>query len=153
MSGVRAGFNLEANHPASLVTKAPVSWKGEGNIYLLVRVFGVASADPAPGPELVLQTVPVTGSLSGLASTKAWGRGVGGGPLAVEQFAGTRGNSVSVWGEPTALSGAHPSVLWSAQGPGPGALSLPLLLTNLRGTRTISTNVGTEEAAELSSPS
>ena len=48
----------------------------------------------------------------------------------MEQFAGAGGNSVSVWGEPTALSGAHPSMLWSAQGAGPGALSLPLLLTH-----------------------
>lgn len=89
------------------------------------------SADPAPGPELVLRAVPVTGSLSGLASTKAWVQRVGGGPPAVQQFAGIGRNSVSIWGEPTACSGAHPSVLWSAQGAGPSAPSLLLLLTHV----------------------
>lgn len=94
-------------------------------------MFGVVSADPAPGPELVLRAVPVTGSLSGLASTKAWVQRVGGGPPAVQQFAGIGRNSVSIWGEPTACSGAHPSVLWSAQGAGPSAPSLLLLLTHV----------------------
>ena len=50
--------------------------------------------------------------------------------MAVEQFAGIRGNPVSAGGEPTAQSGAHPSMLRSAQGAGPGVPSLLLLLTH-----------------------
>jgi len=79
MSRVSAIFNLEAKHPALPIAK--VLHTGEENICLLVRVLGVAPADPAPGPELVLRMVPVTGSLSGLAGTEAWRHGVGGGLL------------------------------------------------------------------------
>lgn len=110
-------------------------------------MFGVASADPAPGLELVLQTVPVTGSPSGLAGTKAWGHGVGGGPLWLRSNSQASEGIQSSFGENPQLSGAPHFVLWSAQRAGPGAL-VPATASNPRGTRRISTNAGTEEATE-----
>lgn len=115
-----------------LIANALASWKGEEDICSLVRAFGVASADPAPGLELVVWSVPVTGSLSGLASTEAWGHGVGGGPLRLWSNSEASDGIQSPSGEiPQLYLEPLPSVLCFAQGAGRGAPSLPLLLTHV----------------------
>lgn len=42
-SGDRDLFDLKANHPASLVTKAPAGWKGEKDVCFPVGIFPLLS--------------------------------------------------------------------------------------------------------------
>lgn len=114
MSGVRDLFNLKANQPASLVTKAPAGWKGEKDVCFPVGVFSVAPADLTLGLVWFSRWGPGMSWLSGLTSTKA-------------------GRSNSVCGAIYRCQGvlslcfgrAHccvwscPAVFWAAQGAGP----------------------------------